>query len=144
MTASIASGAGYMRPKSADQVRAALVPAYKQCTPAGANRTHGPALAFASCNPPVPTSDWVTVGTTDANAQDANSEGVIKFIVVHGNPQTPRNDADVKVWFNETDIRKKSDLTDYFGQLRAQVITRITDTDNSCCRIRRSVPVADC
>src|SRR5262245_4192760 len=56
---------GFARPRGATPLRAALVPAYNACT--ASNRTHGPALAFPSCNPPVRSSSVLTVGTPDAN-----------------------------------------------------------------------------
>ena len=46
-------------------LRVPLVPAYRAC--AAPNREHGPPLAFGSCNPPVLRSDYLTVGTPDAN-----------------------------------------------------------------------------
>ena len=46
-------------------------PGRRSCPPTSSaprsNRTHGPALAFPSCNPPVPRSAQLTVGTPDAN-----------------------------------------------------------------------------
>ena len=58
VVASMAS-ATHPRPKGATPLYASLVPAYNACgTP---NRTHGPPLAFPSCNPPVQTSTAVTV-----------------------------------------------------------------------------------
>src|SRR5262249_29704730 len=66
----------------------------------------------------------------DANGQPANSEGIVKFWVVPGKPSTPQSEADVKVWIYNTDIRKKSDLSDYFGRLRTAFRARITDSDN--------------
>src|SRR4029453_7214247 len=42
--------APYLRPKSASPFKVSLVPAYAPCT--SPNRTHGPPLAFPSCNPP--------------------------------------------------------------------------------------------
>jgi len=124
-----ARGAGYIRPKASSPFRVALVPAYKQCT--APNRIHGPALEFGSCNPPAQTSDFLTVGTEDANGQSANSEGMIKVTPLPGDPQTPQNEADVKVSIRDTDIRNKSDLSDYSGQLQATLLTRITDSFNS-------------
>ena len=46
-------------------------PRINECT--SPNRTHGPPLAFPSCNPPVQTSSFLTVGTPDANGAPANS-----------------------------------------------------------------------
>ena len=59
------AGALHPRPTGATPVRVSLVPAYEPCT--SPNRTHGPPLAFPSCSPPVQTSDFLTVGTPDAN-----------------------------------------------------------------------------
>ena len=53
-----ADRAGYPRPKNATKVRASLVPAYNACT--SSNRTHGPPLGSASCNPPVRSSTNLT------------------------------------------------------------------------------------
>ena len=47
-------------PEGATPLRASLAPAYKPCT--APNRTHGAPLSFASCNPPVQVSNYVTVG----------------------------------------------------------------------------------
>ena len=46
-------------------MRSPLVPAYNPCSGAP-NRTHGPPLAFPSCNPPVAVFRALTVGTPDA------------------------------------------------------------------------------
>ena len=42
----------HVRPAGATPFRVPLVPAAKHCT--APNRTHGPPLAFPSCNPPQP------------------------------------------------------------------------------------------
>ena len=81
------------------------------------NRQHGPPLAFGSCNPPELRSDYLTVGSPDANGRVANSSGYVKLSVFPGNPSTPADEADVNVGFNLTDVRKQSDLSDYTGQL---------------------------
>jgi hypothetical protein len=119
---------GFARPKGASPLRVPLVPAYKAC--ASANRTHGPPLAHASCNPPEQRSDYLTVGSPDANSAPANSIGSFALSVVTGNPSTPADEADVNVSFSLSDVRKRADLTDYSGQLQADVIVRVTDTDN--------------
>jgi Tol biopolymer transport system component len=64
---------GYPRPKGATPLRASLVPAYSACT--APNRTHGSPLAFSSCNPPLQTSGFLTIGTPDANGAPAKSTG---------------------------------------------------------------------
>jgi hypothetical protein len=94
---------GYVRPKSATVVRASLVPAYIQCT--SPNRTHGPPLAFSSCNPPQERSAVLTAGTPDANGAVANLVGSTNLEVLAGNPATPADDADVAVTISITDVR---------------------------------------
>ena len=54
------ASATHPRPKGATPFRVSIVPAYNQC--AAPNRTHGPPLAFPSCNPPVQSSSSLTIG----------------------------------------------------------------------------------
>jgi plastocyanin len=114
------NGTGYPRPKGASPLRASLAPAYKPCT--ASNRTHGAPLAFASCSPPVQVSNYVTVGSPDANSAAANSVGSITLKVLAS--------ADVSVRGSITDVRKKTDLTDYTGELQAKLPLQITDKLN--------------
>ena len=79
-----------------------------QCT--APNRTHGPPLAFPSCNPPVQSSTAVTVGTPDANGAAANSEGNVKLEVFVGVPGPP-DDSDVIITSSITDVRCKAGTT---------------------------------
>src|SRR4051794_25693189 len=65
------AGATHVRPQGATPLRASIVPAYKACAAPG-NRTHGAPLASPSCNPPVQTSNSLTVGSPDANGAAAN------------------------------------------------------------------------
>jgi hypothetical protein len=120
---------GYIRPKAAAPMRVSLVPAYAQCT--SANRTHGPPLAFASCNPPAQTSSRLTIGTADANGQLTKSIGFVRYGVQVGNPATPADEANVRIIAAISDVRKKSDLTDYTGELQLDQSLRITDKDNA-------------
>jgi acyl-homoserine lactone acylase PvdQ len=113
---------GYPRPKGATPFTVPLVPAYRSCT--APNRTHGAPLAFGSCSAPALRSDYLTFGTPDANHQPANSIGSVTMRVQAGNP------ADVLVNASLTDVRNKSDLGDYAGELRANTTVRITDTNN--------------
>jgi hypothetical protein len=116
---------GYPRPGGATPLRVSLVPAYRQC--AAANRTHGPPLAFASCNPPTLESSQLTVGTPDANGAGANSTGFAKFGVAAGVPGGV-DDSDVRFTFSFTDVRHQGGtLPDYTGELQATTIVRITD-----------------
>ena len=119
---------GYPRPKGASPLRVSLVPAYNQCT--SPNRTHGPSLAHPSCNPPVQTSGQLTVGSPDSNGAAANSIGSVRLAVLAGNPATAADEADVRYTVSITDVRKKSDLTDYTGQVQVRTGLRITDRYN--------------
>jgi hypothetical protein len=122
------TAAGYARPKGASPARFSLVPAYNAC--ASPNRTHGAPLAQPSCNPPVQSSSFLTEGSPDANGAGANATGSLTMIVVPGNSSTTADEADVKLKLTATDVRKKSDLSDYTGQLKATAGVRITDRDN--------------
>jgi Tol biopolymer transport system component len=117
--------AGYPRPKGATPMQVFLVPAYKPCT--AANRTHGSPLSFPSCAPPQQTSDYLTVGTPDANGQGAKSVAEVIY-KVKASPA-----ADVLITTLITDVRNKSDLSDYTGEVRVNGIgaeLRITDRFN--------------
>jgi glucose/arabinose dehydrogenase len=118
----------YARPKGATPLSASLVPAYAAC--AAPNRTHGSPLAFGSCTPPAQQSGFLTVGTPDANGQMVNSTGSVKLKVMDGDGVVPPDDADVQLTTSITDVRNRTVLTDYTGQLQARVQIRITDLDN--------------
>ena len=138
VVASMAS-ATHPRPKGATPLRVSLVPAFNQCT--APNRTHGPPLAFPSCNPPVQSSSSITVGTPDANGAAANSEGNVKLEVFVGVPGPP-DDSDVFITSSITDVRCKAGTTacgaanaadgaDYTGGLQGNATIRITDHYNA-------------
>ncbi len=116
---------GYARPKGAGPLKASLVPAYNECT--SPNRVHGPSLESPSCNPPVMSSPNLTIGSPDANGQGANMNGSLIFKILFGDPLTPADEADVPIIASITDVRLRSDLTDYTGELQALVNLRITD-----------------
>jgi hypothetical protein len=116
---------GHVRPKSATPVRAPLVPAYTAC--ASPNRVHGPGLAFGSCAPPAQRSAQLTVGTADANGQATSSIGSLTMKVLTGDPDTPADEADVTLSVSVSDVRRKSDLADYGGELEARTTLRLTD-----------------
>jgi hypothetical protein len=99
---------------------ASLVPAFKEC--ASPNRTHGSPLAFASCNPPVQASSYLTVGTPDANGLPPNATGSVKYTVVPG---------DVNIKVDIGGVLNKADLTPYTGELSADAGFRITDKNNT-------------
>lgn len=121
---------GYARPLSATPAAIRLVPAFKAC--AAPNSAHGAPLAAPSCNPPVQTSDYLTVGTPDLNGQSASSNGYLGLRVVGEQPVNVNNgdQADIEIWFRYSDVRRKSDLLDYTGELRVVLNLRITDRYN--------------
>jgi hypothetical protein len=120
---------GFPRPRGATPLRASLVPAYNQCTTG--NSSHGAPLAHPSCNPPVQASNFLTVGSPDANGAGANSNGFVQYNALAGNTATVANEADVQVNVNITDVRNKAGLADYTGQLQAVSTLRVTDRFNS-------------
>jgi hypothetical protein len=119
---------GYPRPKAATPVRVSLVPAFAACTQP--NRTHGPPLAFSSCSPPTQASGHLTLGTVDSNGEPTKSSGFVRYGVQAGDPSTPADEADVRITASITDVRSKSDLSDYAGELQLDEGLRITDRDN--------------
>jgi hypothetical protein len=134
------ASATHVRPKGASPLRVTLVPAFNACT--AANSTHGTPLAFPSCNPPVQSSNFLTVGTPDANGAAANFTGFIKLSVKVGVPGPP-DDSDVNITAGMTDVRCKAatsatvcnsanaaDGPDYSGQLQGNATIRITDHYN--------------
>jgi len=142
---------GYARPKGASPLRVPLVTAFQQCDgpdrvpPDGTpNRTHGPPLAYPSCNPPVTISS-ARVGTPDATGSPAKSVGVVRYRAIVGAPGGV-DDADLAITFDVTDVlcrgpngapflpcgapNRVGASEDYAGELRATVGVRITDKDN--------------
>ena len=139
MVMATAANATHPRPKGASPLRASMVPAYNACT--APNRTHGPPLAFPSCNPPVQTSASLTIGSPDANGAAANSVGFVRIAVIVGVPGPP-DDSDVKLEGNVTDVRCKAgvaacgaanaaDGADYTGELEGTAQIRISDHFNA-------------
>ena len=131
--------ATHPRPQGAWPMRMSLVPAYAPC--AAPNRTHGPPLAFPSCNPPAQTSGQATVGTPDANGGPASFVGSFKFEVMVGVPAPP-DDTDVRLRWDLKDIRcvptgarcggaNASGPADYSGQLGFSFRIRSTDHFNA-------------
>jgi hypothetical protein len=123
----VAGLGGFPRPKGATPVRVSLVPAFRPCTTP--NRTHGPPLASASCNPPALASNHLTVGAPDSNSQVANAIGSALYRVKVG-AAGPPDDSDVLFNFSFTDVRLQGTLADYAGQLQATTSVRITDKLN--------------
>jgi Tol biopolymer transport system component len=135
----VADVAGYPRPKAASPLQVSLVPAYSQCT--APNRTHGPPLAFPSCNPPAQASAQATVGSPDALGGGANFTGTVRYKVVVGAPGPP-DDSNVGLTASLADVRclpsgsscggaNAAGTADYAGELRVSVGLQMTDRWNA-------------
>ena len=131
--------ATHPRPKGASPMRLSLVPAYDPCS--APNRTHGPPLAFPSCNPPAHTSGQATVGTADAFGGAANFAGYFLLEVIVGVPGPP-NDSDVRLKLDLTDVRcvptgarcgtaNAVGPADYSGEVGFEYAIRFTDHWNA-------------
>ena len=66
----------------------------------------------------------------DANGSIASSVGSVRYDVKVGDPSTPANEADVRLTFRITDVRKQSDLSAYTGEVLVDSPLRITDKSN--------------
>jgi hypothetical protein len=124
-----AATGGYPRPKGATPMRLSLVPAFNQCTVP--NRVHGAPLAFPACSPPVQASGALTIGTPETNGRVANSIGSIRMDVFAGDTSTVADEADLGLQLSITDVRRKSDLADYTGEMQGSATLRITDRNNA-------------
>ncbi len=131
--------ATHPRPVGAAPTRASLVPAYAAC--AAPNRTHGPPLAFPSCNPPAQTSAQATVGTPDAFGGGANFLGYLRITVVVGTPGPP-DDSNAYVRMDLRDVRciptgarcgtaNAAGPADYSGEVGFEYGIRFTDHFNA-------------
>jgi hypothetical protein len=94
----------------------------------------------------VPASDFLTIGTPEANGVQAMSSGSATLRAICNpaapGPVPPCSDAgdqgDVEFRVNITDVRRKESLVDYEGlfyqgELEARVTLRITDRWNGLC-----------
>jgi FtsP/CotA-like multicopper oxidase with cupredoxin domain len=126
---------GFPRPKGATPISVPLVPAYQACD--APNREHAAPLTFGSCGPPEQASDYLTVGTPDANGAPANSTGLLKLQSIVG-AAGGTDDSDAEVTLSLSDVRCKAGVStcgaanaaggsDYVGELRAELGLRITD-----------------
>jgi hypothetical protein len=76
-------------------------------------------------------SNFLTVGSPDANGQAASAIGTVTYTAVTGNSATVADEADVKINTSVTDVRNKTGLTDYTGQLQESATFRVTDRFNT-------------
>ena len=139
MTVQVAS-AMHPRPKSAEPAYMSLVPAYAAC--AAPNRTHGPPLAFGSCNPAAQTSAQATVGTPDAFGGPPGSASFLRLRVLHCIPCGPSGEEDLLIDVALNDVRcmptgarcgtaNASGPADYSGELQSSFTFRLTDHFNA-------------
>jgi hypothetical protein len=121
---------GYPRPRGATPAVFALVPAYQECL--SGNRTHGPPLAYGSCNPPTQDSGVLTIGSPDANGHAASSASIVKLRVI----ATPSADVQVLITINDVLCRATNaacpglPLSDFAGKLLIEANVRLTDRQN--------------
>lgn len=122
--------AGFPRPKSTLRFQTYyLVPAYRQCT--SPNRTHGPPMEHASCNPPVQTSTQLSPGTFDANGHPVAWVSNIRIKTILGDPATTLDESDIKFTTKVKDVLRQGTLLDYNRELRVEVGVRLTDKWNN-------------
>ena len=130
--------ATHARPKGAGVFFASLVPAYQQCS--APDRVHGPPLSFGSCSP-AQTSQYLTVGTPDANGAAPKSVGSLRWTVYPGLPGPP-HDTQTYFQIRLTDIRCTAATTtcgsanavggaDYTGEVAIVLTLRTTDHWNA-------------
>src|SRR6185436_18249445 len=84
-----------------------------------------------SCTPVAPVLSQLTIGTPDANGQPAKSIAYFNIATVPGNPATPADEADVNLLVSAKDVRLRSDLSDYGGELEARPTIQITDRNSA-------------
>jgi dipeptidyl aminopeptidase/acylaminoacyl peptidase len=118
----------YPRPKSATPTYLPMVVSYGPC--GSATKVHATPLSFGSC-PAQQASSQLTVGTPDANSRQPNGGGSVRLKAVLDETATPADESDLSIAVNAEDVRKKSDLTDYAGELRLSAVVRATDKRNS-------------
>jgi Tol biopolymer transport system component len=150
----------YARPKSAGQIKLALVPAHTQCIEPRTNASHKAFLERDSCNPPLPASEYLTLGTPDFNGAPANGVGslILRPFCNGGAPgegppcsTTPGDQLDASIAISQTDVRCQGTsggclngaMSDYTGSLRLNFIARITDRNSSGATGAATVPDLD-
>jgi Tol biopolymer transport system component len=118
----------YPHPRGATPMEVSLVPAFDECT--SPSESHGPPLAFGSCNPPAQSSPYLTIGTPDANGQAAGSVGEVEYKVLAGDVRVTANITDVRCRTADVETCAGGELSDYTGELEATSSIRVTDRVN--------------
>jgi len=159
IVAAVASAYPHPLPGGGKTISSAVVPAFKPCTIAGSNGTHGAPLAFPSCSPPVVSSDNLIVRTQ-------GSASLLIRVYCHAAPRDPASSSpapadnggappcgtptdtsweDVKLSGTGHDVRCRTPVAatkcavanaagtqpDYTGQVVGISDIRITDANNT-------------
>jgi TolB protein len=120
---------GYARPRGASPIDVALVPNFWECA-GGQNAQHGPPLQVPSCSPATHPSEFLTIGTPDANGAGPNSAGTI-HLKVRSCPQCASPlPPDLLITAKITDVRDRFSFADYTGELEGVLNLRLTDSYN--------------
>jgi len=69
----------------------------------------------------------VTVGTPNAKGAAAASSAFARYTVIAGDPATPEDEADVALTAQVSDVRERTSLLDYLGQLQLRAAVGLTD-----------------
>ena len=115
-------------PKGASPLRVPLVPAY--------SALHGREPdARPAARAPVMQSAGADLAAADGGHAGrerpaSTSSGSVRLAVQPGDPATPADEADAAVVVNAVDVRRRSGLGDYTGELGLRLPLRITDRDN--------------
>jgi hypothetical protein len=113
----------YPRPGGASPLRVSLVPAFSPCS--SANAMHVAPLDYPSCSPPALQSSLLTTSTTGKGSAFA------RFVAIPGNTATVEDEADVRVAASASDVRNRSDGSDYIGKVILETQIRMTDKANA-------------
>jgi dipeptidyl aminopeptidase/acylaminoacyl peptidase len=124
----------YARPKAATPSHLPLVPAYGPCT--SPNRQHGGGLAIPSCAPPNHLSPTLTVGTGDGSLAFSRSVGHVRLRVL--GTAGGVDDSDVAIAMSLTNVMRKSDLSDYTGELGVDLTFQLTDREGPVAQTSQS------
>ena len=139
----LSASATHVRPKGATPVSDSLVVAYQPCNGSG-NRLHGGALPFPSCNPPVQSSPWLTVGSPPNNGLPAQFIGQASYYACPVMPTCAGQSGNIQIIFDATGVRCRPALSAanpalcepgtltgaYNGEVQLVSQIRITDDNN--------------
>ena len=105
------------------------------------NRVHAAPLSIPTCSPPQHLSPTLTVGVGDGSPAFSRSVGSVLINALPGIPGGI-DDADVRVRLSITNVMRKSDLSDYTGELGVDLSFQLTDREGSVSQTSILPPVA--